>query len=199
MPAMKRTVSEIQIDLGKSQKKSRGLLATYQRNFDDLDKNYMQYKTLVKAGTRDNYDHQYYVENYTDVYTECTKPMSDHISELVGSGHLPEAYDSEFDGEIADVMDYFKQIVYGASSPSKDLVVCINTIFDKFTSIINDVPSYSNTPVAMWTDLTPTQKKAVANALIAEGHETHSDEFLSLMQEYRQTGIPSNSAAADVL
>ena len=195
MPAMKRTVSEIQIDLGKSQKKSRGLLATYQRNFDDLDKNYMQYKTLVKAGTRDNYDNHYYVENYTDVYTECTKLMSDHISELVRSGHLPEAYDSEFDGEIADVMDYFKQIVYDASSPSKDLVVCINTIFDKFTNIINDVPSYSNTSVAMWTDLTPTQKKAVVDALIAEGHETHSDEFFSLMQEYRQTGIPSNSAA----
>ena len=199
MPAMKRTVSEIQIDLGKSQKKSRGLLAIYQRNFDDLDKNYMQYKTLVKAGTRDSYDNHYYVENYTDVYTECTKPMSDHISELVSSGYFPEAYDSEFDGEIADVMDYFKQIVYGASSPSKDLVFCINTIFDKFTSIINDVPSYSNTPVAMWVDLTPTQKKAVVDALIAEGHETHSDEFFSLMQEYRQTGIPSNSVVVDVL
>ncbi len=199
LSTMKRPASEIQTELLDSQKKSRNVLETFRGSFGDLEKNYEQYMKAVKRGTRDDYDHIYYKENFTDVLKACAEPMSACLSKLVGSGDMPEAYDSEFDGQVTDSMDYFGDIITETSSPSTELMICINEIFDEFTNIINSVPDVIHNPVAMWAELTDAKKKAVVGALMSEGYEPHSDEFFTLMKEYREIGIPSNSAAADVL
>ena len=144
------------------------------------------------------------VATHNDIFTKAlvdyTKPMLDCISNFVASGVFPTRCDSEFEGFIRDAESHLGEILSETRSPITELASSFQEIMDEYSNIVKGVPDLMiSTPIAFWEDLTDGQKRLVVSSLVANGKDIHSDEFHSLMVQFRETGLPRNHVPPELL